>query len=61
MPKQFLARFGVIFVLFEVWNCVSSVELTFELEDNSKECFFQNITKGDPASLEYQVMLFKGV
>uniref|UniRef100_F7A1W8 GOLD domain-containing protein n=2 Tax=Ciona intestinalis TaxID=7719 RepID=F7A1W8_CIOIN len=32
------------------------VELTYELEDNSKQCFFQDITKDTRATMEYQVI-----
>lgn len=31
------------------------VELTFELPDNAKECFYQEIEKNVTASLEFQV------
>jgi hypothetical protein len=31
------------------------VELTFELPDNSKECFYQEVGKNKTAILEYQV------
>ena len=32
------------------------VELTFELEDKARECFYENITKGEKVSTEYQVI-----
>ncbi|XP_033332890.1 transmembrane emp24 domain-containing protein 7 [Megalopta genalis] len=32
------------------------VELTFELPDNEKQCFFQDITKNETAMLEFQVV-----
>lgn len=32
------------------------VELTFELPDNEKQCFFQEITKNETAMLEFQVV-----
>jgi emp24/gp25L/p24 family/GOLD len=31
------------------------VELTFELEDNAKQCFYEEIKKNQTATLEYQV------
>lgn len=31
------------------------VELTFELPDNAKECFFQEIAKNVTSTLEFQV------
>lgn len=39
----FLAKFSVC------------VELTFELPDNAKECFYQDIKKNQSATLEFQV------
>ena len=33
----------------------SGVELTFELPDNAKECFFEVIEKDTEATLEFQV------
>ena len=32
-----------------------AVELTFELPDNAKECFFEVIEEGTEATLEFQV------
>nr|CAB3267024.1 transmembrane emp24 domain-containing protein 7 [Phallusia mammillata] len=43
----------VISLLFGRTKCV---ELTFELEDNSKQCFFEDLSKGTKATLEYQVI-----
>ncbi len=34
---------------------VSSVELTFELPDNAKECFHEDIQKGVQTTFEFQV------
>lgn len=34
---------------------VAAVELTFELPDNAKECFYEEIEKGTECTLEYQV------
>lgn len=33
----------------------AGVELTFELPDNAKECFYEEIEKGTASSLEFQV------
>lgn len=33
----------------------AAVELTFELPDNAKECFYEEIEKGTECTLEYQV------
>ena len=37
-------------------SSVSSVELTFELPDNAKDCFYENIEKGKQSTFEYQVV-----
>jgi len=37
-------------------STVSSVELTFELPDNAKECFHENIEKGKQSTFEFQVV-----
>ena len=36
---------------------VSCTELTFELEDNAKQCFHEVIKKDTKCTLEFQVML----
>lgn len=36
-------------------NMAARVELTFELPDNAKECFYEEIEKGTASSLEFQV------
>lgn len=46
-----------ILVLFYV-SYIKGVELTFELPDNAKECFHEDIQKGTKATLEYQVRIF---
>ncbi|TRY69424.1 hypothetical protein TCAL_03270 [Tigriopus californicus] len=42
------------------WWCLSgwtlAVELTFELPDNAKECFYEVIEKGTESTLEFQVV-----
>lgn len=40
-------------------DLIASVELTFELPDNSKECFYQDIGKNKTAILEYQVKIME--
>ena len=35
-----------------VLGLANAVELTFELPDNAKECFFEEIEKGTEATLE---------
>ena len=34
---------------------VGAEELTFELPDNAKQCFYEEVDKGVKVSLEYQV------
>ena len=36
---------------------VEATELTFELPDNEKQCFFEKIDKGVKSTLEFQVSL----
>lgn len=45
-------------VLLHLIDTINSVELTFELPDNSKECFYQDIPKNKSAVLEFQVKIF---
>lgn len=44
-----------LFAFVQLIDIINSVELTFELPDNSKECFYQEIGKNLSAVLEYQV------
>lgn len=37
-------------------NYVSSVELTFELPDNAKQCFHEDIQQGVKSTIEFQVV-----
>ncbi|KAK3093195.1 hypothetical protein FSP39_012494 [Pinctada imbricata] len=43
------------FILF-VFSHVFAGELTFELPDNERQCFFENIEKGTESTLEFQVI-----
>lgn len=54
MKIKFLSYFSLILAIIDTIN---SVELTFELPDNSKECFYQEVGKNKTAILEYQVNL----
>ena len=38
-----------------------SVELTFELPDSAKECFYEVIEKGTQATVEFQVLLILSI
>lgn len=51
---QWLLICGSYLVLL-FWSPIACVELTFELPDNAKECFFQEIKKNQSATLEFQV------
>lgn len=48
--------FSVAF--FYITRTVHSVELTFELADNAKECFYEEIKSNQTATLEFQVNEF---
>jgi len=45
-----------VFTWLDSPTLVSSVELTFELPDNARECFFENIKKGVQTTFEFQVV-----
>lgn len=40
-----------------LWGWVWGSELTFELPDNAKQCFYEDITIGTKCTLEFQVRL----
>ena len=48
---------SLIFVLLYT-TPVIGVEFTFELEDNSKQCFFEDIKQGTRVTLDFQVCLW---
>ncbi|XP_050395885.1 transmembrane emp24 domain-containing protein 7 isoform X1 [Patella vulgata] len=37
-------------------SIINAVELTFELPDNEKQCFFESIEKGTKSTIEFQVI-----
>ena len=45
----------ILLIFTKITNCV---ELTFELADNAKDCFYQEIEKNQSATLEFQVCFF---
>ncbi|KAF0294310.1 Transmembrane emp24 domain-containing protein 7 [Amphibalanus amphitrite] len=48
-----------LFALLAVFSSVhisSAVELTFELPDNEKQCFYEDIKAGEKTSVEFQVV-----
>ena len=50
-----------LLVLFSIFDQTLGVEFTFELEDNAKQCFFQDIEKGTSATLDFQVSFIKSL
>ncbi|KAK9504151.1 hypothetical protein O3M35_010545 [Rhynocoris fuscipes] len=52
----FMKIMRLAIVLLSCFNFVISVELTFELLDNAKDCFFEIIQKNTTATLEFQVV-----
>lgn len=55
------ARRAVAVLTAAVVSCLLAttlaVELTFELPDNARECFYEEILKNTTASLEFQVSI----
>ncbi len=59
MAVQYLLKASLL-VLASIFGLVGlghSVELTFELPDSAKECFFEVIEQGVEATVEFQVKL----
>lgn len=52
---NFVEKWISFCTFLQLFDTINSVELTFELPDNSKECFYQEIGKNKTAILEYQV------
>lgn len=54
-----MANWTLLFVvsLLLKFYSVCGVELTFELDDNAKDCFYEVIEKDTSVTLEYQVSL----
>lgn len=48
-------RLLVLLLLLPGPSCGS--EITFELPDNAKQCFYEDITQGTKCTLEFQVLL----
>lgn len=50
----------LIWIVATIVSCfmaVTGVELTFELADNARECFYQDIQQNVTSTLEFQVKL----
>ena len=52
--QEKIVQLSLMLSLLLVVNCT---ELTFELEDNAKQCFHEVIKKDTKCTLEFQVML----
>lgn len=46
----------ILSVIISLLSFADCVELTFELPDNAKECFYQDIGKNVSSTLEFQVL-----
>lgn len=44
-----------LLVSFAVFSTALAVELTFELPDNAKQCFHEDIRQGVDSTVEFQV------
>ncbi|KAL3278712.1 hypothetical protein HHI36_016245 [Cryptolaemus montrouzieri] len=53
---MFICNYATIILNLLFIGLVFSNELTFELADNAKECFYEEIHKNTTATLEYQVV-----
>jgi protein ERP2 len=51
-----LKYFIVLCAIFGLFDLAYSVELTFELPDSAKQCFFQEIEEGVESTIEFQVV-----
>jgi len=51
-----LKYFIVSCAIFGLFDLAYSVELTFELPDSAKQCFFQEIEEGVESTIEFQVV-----
>ncbi|XP_060075172.1 transmembrane emp24 domain-containing protein 7-like isoform X2 [Ylistrum balloti] len=49
-------KLGVLTLVFGLISYVFGGELTFELPDNAKQCFYEHIDKGVESTLEFQVI-----
>lgn len=55
--EHFRVGYLLLLTLLVIVPLTVSVELTFELPDSAKECFFEVIEKGTQATVEFQVGL----
>lgn len=50
--------FVSLFVPLLTFITVECTELTFELEDNARQCFYEDIKKDAKGTLEFQVSIY---
>lgn len=50
-------KWSVITVILACTQIAAGVELTFELLDNAKDCFYEDIQVNTSCTLEYQVCM----
>lgn len=51
-------KFEFLLLCLSVWLVfVFSVELTFELPDNAKQCFHEDVKQGIKSTVEFQVFI----
>lgn len=48
-------RDSALLVLFSLLSVSLAGELTFELPDNEKQCFYEDIKAGEKTTVEFQV------
>lgn len=51
----------LVLLLFLVPGPGGASEITFELPDNAKQCFYEDITQGTKCTLEFQVLRAQAV
>ena len=51
--------FVLLAVVSAILTAIHCGELTFELPDNERQCFFEKVDKGVESTLEFQVFLLK--
>ncbi|KAM5191894.1 transmembrane emp24 domain-containing protein 7-like [Mantella aurantiaca] len=47
---------SLLSLLLLTLGCATASEITFELPDNAKQCFYEDITQGTKCTLEFQVI-----
>ena len=54
-------RVSLLCIFSFLLSVAMATELTFELEDNARQCFHEVVKKGTKTTLEYQVCSFSGL